>query len=150
MSLSFDYSVKVEDLGSLHFFLGIQISRNALGIFMNQHKYVTDLLKDFEGVCTKSSLVPLEHHHNLLKASDSPFLNDVTAYRRLFGRLIYLTISRPDLSYAVHVLAQHMNTPQAIHWHAALKLVGYLNQSPTQGLFFAAKTNPVLTAFCDA
>lgn len=97
---------------------------------MNQHKYTTDLLKDFPDICTKRSLVPMEQNHDLLKPSDSPALTNVTTYRHLIGRLIYLKISHPDLSYDVHVLAQYMNTPQAIHWHSALKLVRYLVTLP--------------------
>lgn len=109
-----------------------------------------DILKDFQSICTTGSLVPMEQHHTLLHSSDSPYLTDVTAYRRLIGRLIYLTISRPDLSYPVHVLAQFMNSPQASHWHAALKLVRYLFTTGSQGLFYAHKANHVLVAFSDA
>ncbi|XP_074356528.1 secreted RxLR effector protein 161-like [Apium graveolens] len=92
----------------------------------------------------------MEQHHTLIHTSDSPYLEDITAYRRLIGRLIYLTISRPDLSYSVHVLAQYMNSPQSIHWYAALKLVRYLSTTVSQGLLYASKASPVLTALCDA
>lgn len=70
----------------------------------------------------------MERHHELLKETDSPLLHDVTAYRRLIGKLIYLTISRPDLAYSVHVLAQFMNSPRSVHWHAALKLIRYCSE----------------------
>lgn len=92
----------------------------------------------------------MDQHHDLLATTDSPLLQDVTAYRRLVGRLIYLTISRPDLAYPVHVLAQYMTAPRSSHWHAVLKLVRYLFLTPTQGLLYAFNANPVLTAFCDA
>lgn len=141
---------KIKDLGDLHYFLGIQVVRTAAGIFMSQSKYASDILRDFQAICTKGSLVPMEQHHSLQQSSDTPYLSDVTGYRRLVGRLIYLTISRPDLSYAVHVLAQYMHSAQTIHWDATLKLVRYLATTSNQGLFYAAKTNPVMTAFCDA
>ncbi|KAL8116037.1 hypothetical protein AgCh_022503 [Apium graveolens] len=140
---------KIKDLGDLHFFLDIQVTRTSAGIFMNQSKYVLDILTSFSELKSKTSLVPIEQHHELLHESDSPLLSDVTAYRRLVGKLIYLTISRPDLSYGVHVLAQFMHKPQSIHWHAALKLVRYLNHTTSQGLFYKFHTNPVLKAFCD-
>lgn len=76
-------------------------------------------------------------------------MQNVAAYRRLVGKLIYLTISRPDLSYDVHVLAQCMHSSKSVHWHAALKLVRYLAITTSQGLFFVAKANPSLVAFCD-
>lgn len=141
---------KIKALGELHFFLGIHATRNESGTFMNQHKYVTDLLAEFDYLGSRKSVVPIEQHHELLHESDSPLLQDMSAYRRLEGKLIYLTISRPDLSYTVHVLAQYMHLPQSFHWHAALKLIRYLQHTATQGLFYAAHANPVLTAFCDA
>lgn len=66
------------------------------------------------------------------------------------GKLIYLTITHPDLAYSVHVLAQFMNSPHSVYWHAALKLIKYLKNTATQGLMYATKVNPVLAAFCDA
>lgn len=141
---------KIKDLSSLNYFLGIQIIRLAAGIFMNQKKYVTDLLQEFTHLSLKSATVPMDQHHELLKDTNSLLLIDVTAYRRLVGELIYLTISRHDLAYFVHVLAQFMNSPHATHWHAALKLVRYLSSTTAQGLSNVAKCNPVLSAFCDA
>lgn len=64
--------------------------------------------------------------------------------------MIYLTISRPDLANPIHVLSQHMICPRAIYWHATLKLVRYLSSTINQGLFYKAKTDPVLVGFCDA
>lgn len=86
---------------------------------MNQQKYVADLLKEFSYMPTKSAVAPMDQYHELLKETDSPLLSDVTAYRRLVGKLIYLTISHPDLAYAVHVLAQLMNSPHSVHGHGA-------------------------------
>lgn len=117
---------KIKDLGDLHYFLGIQIVRNVVGIFLNQSKYATDILKDFESLQDKSAWVPIAQHHDLLHDTDSPLLGDLTSYRRVVGKIIYLTISRPDLSYDVHVLAQYMHAPRSTHWHAVLKLLKYL------------------------
>lgn len=130
---------KIKNLGSLSYFLGIQVTQTTMGLFMSQEKYTTDILKDFEYLCGKSSLVPMDQHHDLLSNSDSPLIQDVTAYRRLVGRLIYLTISQPDLAYLVHVLAQYMTAPRSVHWHAALKLVRYLFRTTNQGLFMLTK-----------
>lgn len=127
---------KIKDLGPLHFFLGIQVTRSADGIFINQQKYIADILKEFDYLQSKSAIVPMHQHHELLKETDSPLLSDVTAYRRIVGKLIYLTITHPNLAYSVHVLAQFMNSPHSVHWHAALKLIKYLKNTATQVLVF--------------
>ena len=77
-------------------------------------------------------------------------MQDVSAYRRLIGRLIYLTITRPELSYPVHILAQFMSTPRENHWHAALKVVRYLKGTCGQGLLLSASSDLSLQSFCDA
>ncbi|KAL8126669.1 hypothetical protein AgCh_013797 [Apium graveolens] len=121
---------KIKDLGPLHYFLGIQIVRNASGIFMNQQKYIFDILLDFSKLSHQVAIVPMDQNHDLLQHSDSPILQDFTVYRRL--------------------VAQYMHSPTALHWYAALKLVKYLRHTSTQGLLYASKANPVLNAFCDA
>lgn len=91
----------------------------------------------------------MDQHHTLLHELNSPLLSDVISYRHLIGHLIYLTITRPDLAYPVHVLAQYMTAPRSVHWHAALKLVRYLHTTSIQGLLYSAHTNPVVIAYCD-
>lgn len=144
---------KIKDLGSLPYFLGIQIQHSSKGLLMHQSKYLASILKDFEHLSTKLSLVPMDQHHELLQELYGPVLTDITdvsGYRRLIGRLIYLTISRPDLAYHVHGLAQYMTTLRSVHWHATLKLIRYLFNTGTQELSYSDATNLVLTAYCDA
>lgn len=76
------------------------------------------------------------YHHVLLGDVTSSFLADVSAYRRLVERLIYLTITRPALFYSVHVLAQFMNALRDSHWTPALKVVKYIKGTWDQGLLF--------------
>lgn len=71
-------------------------------------------------------------------------------YRRLIGRLVYLTVRKPDLSYAVHTLAQFLQKPRLRHWEAALRVVRYLKNDPGQGIFLSAKNNLTLSAYCDS
>lgn len=71
-------------------------------------------------------------------------------YRRLVGRLIYLGVTRPELSYVIHILSQFMTAPQEEHWNAALRVVRYLKNSPGQGILLRADTELKLTAWCDS
>ena len=142
---------KVKDLGSLRYFLGIEAARSLTGIYMHQRKYTLDILQDTGLMGSRPSKIPMEQNHNL-HLNDSSFLSDSDTFlfRRLVGRLIYLTVTRPDLSYAVQVLSQFISKPRVDHLTAAYKVVRYLKQSPGQGLFFAANATPSLDAFCDS
>lgn len=97
----------------------------------------------------KPSHVPIELNHKLL-LSKSPLLTDPAPYRRLIGRLIYLTFTRPDIAYTVHVLSQCMQKPRQDHWDAALRTVRYITGSLSQGILFRADSDLCVTAFCDS
>jgi len=59
---------------------------------------------------------PLDQNHHLPLATGIPLSNS-DRYRRLVGRLVCLTVTRPELSYSVHMLAQFMQTPLEEHWN---------------------------------
>ena len=77
-------------------------------------------------------------------------LEDPTIYWRLIGRLIYLTITRPDLAYAVQNLSQYMDQPRQPHLEAVHRVLRYIKGSLGQGIFFPSSTDFRLKAFCDA
>lgn len=107
---------KIKDLGALKYFLGIEVARSTTGFYLHQRKYALDLLKETGLVAARPSIVPIEQNHKLIDNS-SPLLaeKEASMYRRLVGRLIYLTITRPDLSYAAHVLSQFLSSPRTDH-----------------------------------
>lgn len=96
---------KIKDLGPLTYFLGLELTRSDKGSSINQRKYTMDIVKDSGLQQFKASCIPMKQHHVLLSDDSTSPLVDVTSYKQLVGRLIYLTLTRPDLSYSVHVLA---------------------------------------------
>lgn len=129
---------KIKDLGTLKYFLGIEAARSVSGIYLNQRKYTLDLVTQVGLLDAKSSLIPIKQHHTLLADETSPFLNNITQYRQLVGRLIYLTITRPDISYIVHVLSQFLSSPRQCHLDAAFRVVRYLKYTLGQGILLSS------------
>jgi len=91
----------------------------------------------------------METNHKLALVAGSN-LNDAIQYRRLVGRLVYLTITRPELCYAVHVLSQFMHNPKKEHMEAAKRVLRYLKGVPGQGLLQRSNSDLRVYAYCDA
>ncbi|XP_065855377.1 uncharacterized mitochondrial protein AtMg00810-like [Euphorbia lathyris] len=139
----------MKDLGALKYFLGIEVARGAEGLFLSQRKYTLDVLTEAGMLGCKPIDTPMEQNHHLATA-DGPSMPDPAQYRRLVGRLVYLTITRPELSYSVHTLAQFLSNPKVEHWDDALRVLRYLKGSPGQGILLRKCNDLRLNAFCDS
>lgn len=136
------------DLELLKYFLGIEIARNPSGIYLCQRKYTLEIIYETSLIGAKLVSTLLEPNYNLAKAS-GPFFDKPDQYRRLVGKLIYLTLTHPDLVYAIHTLAQFMQTPRKEHREATIPVGLYLKGRSGQGILLHSNSRLLLFAFCD-
>ena len=99
---------------------------------LSQRKYALDLLQETGLLGTKPMDTPMDLN-SAFWDDTSDYLEDKASYRRLVGKLIYLTVTRPDISFAVGVVSQFMERPRTIHWDAALRILKYIKASPGKG-----------------
>lgn len=144
---------RIKDLGMLKYFLGIEILSVGNGICMSQRKYCLELLFEFGMLGCKPLTTPIDANTvvnlNGISAEDH-LLTNVTVYQKLVGKLIYLTITRPDISFSVHTLSQFMHSPRISHFKLALRLLRYLKLNPGKGVFISKGDSLNLKAYVDA
>ncbi|GJS06006.1 ribonuclease H-like domain-containing protein [Tanacetum coccineum] len=125
-----------KDLGSLKYFLGIEVLENKHGLCLSQRKYCLELLSEYGLLACQPAATPMQQNVSLSHketAKDKRLIN-ITTYQKLVGKLIYLSVTRPDISYDVHCLSQHMHAPLKSHFSASLRVLRYLKQSPGLGV----------------
>ncbi|KAG7578970.1 hypothetical protein ISN45_Aa03g031380 [Arabidopsis thaliana x Arabidopsis arenosa] len=128
------------------------MTRSKEGLFLSQRKYTLDLLSQVGKLGAKPAKTPLEDDYKANRKGEldnKPF-EDVTQYRRLVGKLIYLTITRPDICFAVNVVSQHMQAPTLHHWNMVTRILKYLKGAPGQGIWMGCNKNTELVGYCDA
>uniref|UniRef100_A0A2N9FT93 Integrase catalytic domain-containing protein n=1 Tax=Fagus sylvatica TaxID=28930 RepID=A0A2N9FT93_FAGSY len=139
---------ELKDMGTLSYFLGLQMHRSAKGLTVTQTKYATDLLAKHNMVNCSPCKTPCVPNVRLSATCGQP-LTDVHTDRSLVGELHYLTFTRPDISFAVHQVCQFMNAPTNVHLTAAKRVLRYIRGTLDHGLFYTP--GPIsLSAFSDA
>ncbi|GJU28639.1 retrovirus-related pol polyprotein from transposon TNT 1-94 [Tanacetum coccineum] len=140
---------KMSMMGQMSFFLGLQISQSPRGIFINQSKYASEIVKKYGLHSTDSVDTPMIENKKLDEDLQGKPV-DATLYRGMIGSLMYLTSSRPDLNYVVCLCARYQAKPTEKHLQAVKRIFRYLNGTINMGLWYSKDTDMSLTAYADA
>ena len=121
------------DLGELHHFLGISVTRSSDGLFLSQRQYAVDLLQKAGMAECHSTSTPVDSRAKLSATEGAP-VADPSAYRSLAGSLQYLTLTRPDLAYAVQQVCLFMHDPREAHLALIKRILRYVKGTLSAGL----------------
>ena len=118
---------EMKDLGTLSYFLRLEVTSSSDGYYLSQAKYVSDLLFKADITDNKTVSTPLEYNAKLTPLDDEP-ISDATRYRQLVGSLIYLTVSHLDISHVVGMVSKFMDASRSIHYATILQLLASQGQ----------------------
>ncbi|KAL4020683.1 hypothetical protein IC575_019464 [Cucumis melo] len=137
---------EIKDLGNLKYFLRMEVARSKESISVSQRKYTIDLL--IETGCRPADT--LIEFNCKLGNSDDQIPVDKEQYQRLVGKLIYLSHTRPDISFVVSVVSQFIQAPYEKHMEAVNRILRYLKNTPGKGLMFRKTNRKTIEAYTDS
>ncbi|GJT46473.1 retrovirus-related pol polyprotein from transposon TNT 1-94 [Tanacetum coccineum] len=140
---------KMSMMGKISFFLGLQISQNPRGIFINQSKYALESLKKYDFDSCDPVDTPMVEKSKLDEDKEGKAV-DPSHYHGMIGTLLYLTASRPDLQFAICMCARYQARPTEKHLNAVKRIFRYLKGTVHRGLWYPKDSSIALTAFADA
>ncbi|KAL0553893.1 hypothetical protein IC582_007797 [Cucumis melo] len=139
---------EIKDLGNLKYFLGMEVARSKEGISVSQRKYTLDLLTETGMLGCRPADTPIEFNCKLGNSDDQVPV-DKEQYQRLVGKLIYLSHTRPDISFAVSVVSQFMQAPYEKHMEAVNRILRYLKNTPGKGSSAEAEYRAMSLGICE-
>ena len=144
----FRNSFQTKDLGKFCYFLGIEVARSKEGINLSQKKYMLDILEETELLGSKPVETPMGPNVKLYE-DQGELQSNPKRYPHMVGKLNYLTITRPDISFAVSVLSQFMKDPRLPHWEVVIQIVRYLKAHPGCSLLYKTNGHLGVEAYID-
>lgn len=133
---------RMKDLGVANYFLGVELHKTGRGLLINQQRYAITLLQKTGFIDSKPLSTPVASGQKI-SLYDGESLPDPTEYRSIVGALQYLTISRPDLAFAVNQVCQFMHKPTTTHWVAVKRILRYLKGTVSHGLLYQVGSTTV-------
>ena len=113
-------------MGNLKYFLGFEVVKSSKGIPISRHHYALELLFEAGYFGWKTRKTPIDPNLKLFDQEDGDLLDDTLRYRKMSGKLLYLSITRSDLSYSVNHLSQFLANPWVPHLQVVYHVLEYI------------------------
>ena len=139
----------MKDLGSLRYFLSIEVAYSPRGYLLSQLKYVADILEQPRLTDNKTINIVIEVKARYSSSDGLPLVYP-TLYNIIVGILVYLTITCLDIAYVIHVVSQFVVSPTNVHWAAVLRILQYLRCIVFQSFLLSFTSSLKLRAYYDA
>ncbi|GAU42103.1 hypothetical protein TSUD_134870 [Trifolium subterraneum] len=136
-------------VGELTYFLGLQVKQMENTIFVSQSKYAKNIVKKFGMDGGNHKRTPAATHLKLTK-DETGIDVDQSLYRSMIGSLLYLTASRPDITFAVGVCARYQAQPKMSHLVQVKRILKSVNGTCDYGILYCHSENSTLVGYCDA
>lgn len=107
------------------------------------------MLQKFGMLECKPTLTPMETNAKICE-HEGRNLEDSSMYRQLVGSLIYLTLTRPEISYAIGVMSRYMQNSRKPHLEMVRQVLRYVKSTIDYGLLYKKGEDCKLVGYCDA
>ncbi|CAN1250021.1 Copia protein [Linum perenne] len=149
---------EMKDLGKTKYCLGLQVEHLQKGILVHQEGYTTKVLQRFymdksHPLSTPMTVRSLDVNKDPFRPRESneELLGPEVPYLSAIGALMYLAShTRPDISFAVNLLARYSSSPTRRHWNGVKHILRHLQGTQDMGLFYSSESNIGLVGYADA
>ena len=131
---------EMKDLGTLSYFLGLEITSSSDGYYLSQATYTFDLLSKAGITNNKTVFTSLEYNAKLTPLDSKPISN-ATRYCQLVGSLIYLTVTRPNISHVVSMVSKFTDAPCSVHYATVLQILRYVKGTLYHGFHYSSRAS---------
>ncbi|XP_047259699.1 uncharacterized mitochondrial protein AtMg00810-like [Capsicum annuum] len=150
----------MEDLGELRYFLGIEFARFHKGILMHKRNYALELLSELGLTASTAATTPMDYNiqltsrqfneHVKKNQTTNDLIENQVAYKKLVGKMLYLTMTRPYIDFCAQTLCQFLQDPKKSHMEVELRVVKYVKGQPVKGVLLSSNSGNRVSAYCNA
>ena len=142
---------EVKDMGTLNYFVGMQVIQESGKVFIGQPTYTEKVLRKFGIDNAKPVDTPVDPSSKLVKAADESELHNQAEYQSDVGSLLYLSsATRLDITFAVNNVAKFSENPTKEHRTTLKRIFRYLKGIVNYSLQYSSDASEECVGFCDA